>query len=326
MTRTVEIDIERLVGATLTALAAAVEPADGTDGTDGTGEAHDGGSARSLVREKLAATAEGREALGEFAARPSQEAARRRLGAALAAAVYADPVFRQALTDELTRTAAAVTPGGAEPSRRFRRGVVIPAVAAALAVALGLTAYGVLGATDEPALKPVTSVEAAETIVPDGTALLVADWDEGFRGVRTQRAPEGSYAPPLHGGVEYLGPEYKVTLDMGFFETVDDAVDAFAHDDMDWMESAGEVTRSRTNPPKAGDEGMARFFSVAGEDQEAAAVVVRVGSVLCRVRSDYASGAADPTAGVHAVARMCAERAEQGQRGQKPDATVRDLA
>ncbi|WP_448318999.1 hypothetical protein [Streptomyces sp. CO7] len=323
MTQTVEIDIERLVGATLTVLAAAVEPAAGTGAAEGTGAVHDGGSARSLVREGLDGTAEGREALEEFEAQPSDPAARRRLGAALAGAVYADPAFRQALTEELTRTAAAGPAGGARPSWRSKRAVLIPA---ALVVALGLTAYGVLGTAggDEAALKPVTSVKAADAIVPDSSAVLIAGWELGPREVQTKRPKKGSYDPPLFGGVAYLGPHYDVTVSMGFFEDEDDAVAAFAHDDMDWMDDRdGRATALAADAPKMGDESMARVYSVPV--REATAAVVRVGTVVCRVHSDYAYGDADPD-GVFAFARMCAKRAEQAQRGQEVDAEVKGLS
>ncbi|MER5477792.1 hypothetical protein ABT026_12580 [Streptomyces sp. NPDC002734] len=329
MTQTVEIDIERLVGTTLTVLAAPAEPAvvtgaaEGTGEADGTGAVHGGGAVRSLVRERLDGAAEGRGALEEFEARPSDPAARQRLGAALAGAVYADPAFRQALTDELTRTAAVGPASEAKPSRRSRRAVLIPA---ALVVALGLTAYGVLGTAggDEPALKPVTSVKAADAIVPDSSVVLVAGWDLGPREVQTKRPKKGSYDPPLFGGVAYLGPAYHVTVSMGFFEDEDEAVDAFAHDDMDWMDDRdGRATALVADPPKMGDESMARVYSVPV--REATAAVVRVGTVVCRVSSDYAYDDAHSD-GVFAFARMCAKRAEQAQRGQEVDAEVEGLS
>ncbi|MCX4852128.1 hypothetical protein OG887_44645 (plasmid) [Streptomyces sp. NBC_00053] len=308
-----------------------------------------------LVRDRLGRSQEGRAALTQLDQEPGSSEAESQVRTVLTRALADDPDFATRLETAATQntlhagrdmTVQTVSVSSSTVKGTINigpltitksRGAYLALIAAVIVLALLLVlgTYGTVQAifiNDSPAtrstdsttaphagnglkLKPITTKNAAKAIMPDQSALPVG-WSAAGEPDVTD---EG--AAPLEGGIELTGPDYGITLEVGFFETAASASKTLNRSD---ILAGWEIDQHSESlaMPKIGDGSMA-FIDYTPSDHVAGMVAAaRIGTIMCQLAATDTVDPADYADEVFAFTRMCIQRAEQGQQGKTPDAVV----
>ncbi|MET9859760.1 hypothetical protein ABZY93_10655 [Streptomyces smyrnaeus] len=311
-----------------------------------------------LIRDRLGGSREGRAALAQLDQEPGSSEAESQVRTVLTRALADDPDFARLLeaaaTQNMLHAGRDMTVQTVSVNNSTVKGTInigpltirksrgtylaLTATVVVLALLLALSAYGtvqVISTNNPPAtrstdstttpdtgngpeMKPITTRNVAKAILPD-QSVLPAGWSAA--GEPDVLGPLDPDDPPLSGYIEFIGPDYGITVGMDFFETAASVSKKLNRSEILAGWNIDRDSKSLAMP-KIGDDSMALIDHSPSGNQVGMVAIARIGTIMCQLA---ATDTADPTNTadeVFAFTRMCTQRAKQGQQGRTPDAVV----